>query len=397
MNLELTDRASDARPTKPAVVRTPPDAPSGRTRDAAIDVLRGLSIVLVVLHHVGLRIPLRRGVLADFLPARLLVALTGNGYEAVFVFFVISGFLITSNTLARWGALGAIDIRAFYRRRAARILPCLSLLVAVLAVLDRIGANHFVIDASRQSLARALLAVAGLHLNWYEGMTGYLPANWDVLWSLSIEEVFYLAFPVVCLLPGARRWLLPLAMLFALSLPWSHAALDGNEIWQEKAYLPGMSAIATGVIAALLAQRWRPPPRTATWLGVSGWVGLVAVFGFENLLWRSLKDGCLLVLTMSVAALLVASKASPVRDHRRLSRATRSLRSFGRLSYEVYLTHMFVVWLVVDVYRRIDADEAWGFLWYGPALGLSWALGRAVAHGVSLPVERAIRRRAVQE
>lgn len=124
------------------------------------------------------------------------------------------------------------------------------------------------IDASRQSLARALLAVAGLHLNWYEGMTGCLPANWDVLWSLSIEEVFYLAFPVVCLLPGAGRWLLPLAMLFALSLPWSHAALDGNEIWQEKAYLPGMSAIATGVIAALLAQRWRPPLRTATWLGV---------------------------------------------------------------------------------------------------------------------------------
>src|SRR5262245_56207048 len=70
-------------------------------RNQGIDLLRGLSIALVVMHHVDLRIRLKQTALAAILPARLLGALVHNGYEAVFVFFVISGFLITTNTLGR--------------------------------------------------------------------------------------------------------------------------------------------------------------------------------------------------------------------------------------------------------------------------------------------------------
>ena len=217
---------------------TKPDqaVPDTGARNAAIDLLRGLSILLVVMHHVALRIPLRDGALQAWLPRSVLGALSYNGYEAVFLFFVVSGFLIAGNAIDRWGSLAGIDLRAFYLRRVARILPCLLLLLGVLAALHLAGVPYFTIDREGQSLGRALLAVLGLHLNWYEGVTGYLPGNWDVLWSLSIEEAFYLGFPLLCLAIRRETTLLALLALLMLSLPIARAALVGNEIWQEKAW-----------------------------------------------------------------------------------------------------------------------------------------------------------------
>jgi len=364
-------------------------------RDPAIDALRGLCIVLVVLHHVGLRIGLKASVLAAWLPKRVLDALIWNGPEAVFVFFVVSGFLIASHVIERRGSLAAIDARDFYLRRAARILPGLLILLGVLSALHLAGLPDWTIDATKQSLPRALLAALGLHLNWYEGVTDtWLPAGWDVLWSLSIEELFYLGFPVACLLLARTRALVPLLAVLALSLPAARVAARGHEIWYEKATLPGMAAIATGVLAALLLARVpRLPARTVRLVQALGATGLGAVLFFEGELWRGLGEGTLLVLTGASAALLLAARWRAAAGPAAPARGLGWLRSCGRLSYEVYLTHMFVVWPVVYAWRATGADRAWGFLAYLPALALSWTLGALVRRGVTEPCERALRRR----
>ena len=369
----------------------PQDATARIPRNPGIDLLRGLSILLVVLHHIGLRLPLKASALAEWLPKRLLAALNWNGYEAVFVFFVLSGFLIAGHSIRRWGALARIDVAAFYRRRAARILPCLVLLVVVLSVLHLVGAADYVITREGQSLGRAILAVAGLHLNWYEGVTGYLPGGWDVLWSLSIEEVFYLGFPLLCLGVRSERLLLGLLAVLALSLPMTRAALEGNEIWQEKAYLPGMAAIATGVIAAMVAARWSARP---AWLDrslvVAGALGLASVLLVEGWWWSWIGNGVMLLLTISVACLAIGLD----REGRRALPGTAWLRSFGRLSYEVYLGHMFVVFAVVALWKAAGIAPYWSFLAYVPGVLGSWALGALVARAWSLPWERVLRQRS---
>jgi peptidoglycan/LPS O-acetylase OafA/YrhL len=365
------------------------DGPPLQRRNEAIDLLRGLSILLVVVHHIALRIPLKDGWLEQWLPRSLLNAFVYNGYEAVFLFFVVSGFLIAGNALERWGSLAAIDLRAFYVRRGARILPCLLLLVGVLAAFHTLGLAEFTIEGEGQSLPGAIAAVFGFYLNWYEGMTGYLPGNWDVLWSLSIEEVFYLGFPLLCLLVRKPAQLLLLLGLLALSLPMTRAALDANAIWQEKAYLPGMAAIATGVMAALLARRFAAGARARQLLCAFGCAGIAGNLLFGGLLWPLLGNGLVLGLTLSAGVLLFALHG----DTARAPQGTRWLTSMGRLSYEIYLSHMFVVFATVALYHQLGADPFFGFLWYAPVVLLCWLLGALIAHTWSIPCDRALRRR----
>lgn len=367
------------------------------SRNPGIDVLRGLSIVLVVVHHLGLRIPLRDGVLAPYVPRQLLGALIYNGYTGVFVFFVISGFLIALHSMERWGSLPRIDARGFYARRAVRILPGLLLIVAVLALMHALGVPDYTIDRPGQSLGGAVVSALGLHLNWYEARTGYLPGGWDVLWSLSIEETFYLGFPLLCLGLRRERWIWPPLVVLALSLPFSLAALAGDAIWQDKAYLPGMAAIAAGVLVAMLVRR---APRPAWWLvhglGVAGGLGLTAALLLGRQLRPVLGDGIMLLLTVSVGALLACLHWRHTGGRSRAHRLTAPLRSFGRLSYEIYLTHMFVVFALVRLFRGGGSDVHYGVVWYPPLLVLAWGLGLAMARGFVRPCERRLRRWLLQ-
>lgn len=114
-------------------------------RNPGIDLLRGIAIFLVLLTHIGTRIPLMKGILAAVLPKQVLIDITYNGGEGVIIFFVISGFLIATNSMQRWGSLGSIDARAFYVRRASRILPCLVALVAILSALHLAHVPDYVI------------------------------------------------------------------------------------------------------------------------------------------------------------------------------------------------------------------------------------------------------------
>jgi peptidoglycan/LPS O-acetylase OafA/YrhL len=361
-------------------------------RSSGIDLLRGFSILLVVVHHLGLRLPLHKTDAALVLPIPLLKGLIYNGYEAVFLFFVVSGFLITRHVLERDGALATVDWRGFYARRVARIAPCLLALIVVLLACHGLGVPNYVFDKPGQTPLGATLSALTFTLNVYEGNHGWLPGGWDVLWSLSVEEVFYLAIPLVCLTLGRTRWLVPALAALVLSVPFTRAAIVDNEVWSEKAYLPGMGAIAAGVLAALVRFRMGVPGAGARRaMAAVGVVSLGSIMFSGGWVWHAVHEGYLLLLIGAGALLVLASPEGGA-----AVRGTGWLRAMGRSSYEVYLTHMFVVYSLVGVARLTGTDGAWGWVWYAPAVLIAWALGHGVARYLSEPANRWLRRRLLR-
>ena len=177
-------------------------------RDARIDMLRGVSILLVLLHHFNIPYSLKDTGLAALLGWPFLHALARNGNYGVTMFFVVSGFLITRNALDRWGGLDRIRPGAFYTLRAARILPCLLLALLTVDALALAGVQIF---GNRADAAVSLWTVNAAALTaWVNVLIvqhGWINYPLGVLWSLSVEMAFYLLFPLACLaLRRGWRW-----------------------------------------------------------------------------------------------------------------------------------------------------------------------------------------------
>jgi len=359
-------------------------------RLSGVDVIRGLCIMNVVLHHTNIRIDFAESSLGQHFSKAAIHAIFWTGDYAVKIFFVISGFLITSSILGRWGELRNTDWKRFYGMRFARIAPCLLGLLAILSVLHLASAPGFTIDPQKTGLSRTLLAALTFHINWLEAHVGYLPGSWDVLWSLSVEETFYFAYPLLCRFVRNRFVLLTigLGLMAAGPLARAHAF---NDIWYDYSYLGGMDAIAIGCVTAIVARSERIS-RVPRWVLASVGILLVSVAWFRAIAMKlGISYNGLDVTVLAVGAALVIlaitrMEASEEGKSWLSGRWTAIVRWYGRNSYEVYLTHMFVVLWGVQLFRWRHISINAAPLWFLGVLVVAGILGAVVARFFSEPM-----------
>jgi peptidoglycan/LPS O-acetylase OafA/YrhL len=373
----------------------PPDKSRSWTRLDAVDLLRGLAILFVLMNHVNMRLYLAKVPYTESLPDQLVSSLVWNGQYGVQIFFAVSGFLITSTSLRRWGSLPRVSIRDFYALRLARIAPLLLLLLAVLCALHAANLKDFNVSPTTGGLGRALLAALTLHVNLLEAQRGYLPASWDVLWSLSVEETFYVLFPLLCRVLGRCKPSLLTALLltFVLLGPFARTAFThGNEVWQEYSYLGGMDAIALGCLTALALSQTRLSLPMSRLLGGLGAAMLIFILGFSLRAdaWGLARTGLDMTFLAIGTCMIIAAVAEL---EWRSPPAFTPLLKLGERSYEVYLTHMFVVFTLFDLF--VSAGKpllALPILFIGSVL-IAGLLGELIARCYSDPMNRFLRKR----
>jgi peptidoglycan/LPS O-acetylase OafA/YrhL len=295
----------------------------------ALAGLRAVAILLVIVFHA--HGPVLKG-----------------GFVGVDVFFVLSGFLITSLLLAEWEETKAIDLRAFYRRRLLRLTPPLFAMLAVYLIV----APH-AWPTGRHALSALLAAV---YVADYSRAFWDIPAQLSHTWSLSVEEHFYLLWPLALLF--ARRRLtvqqlagwLGAAWLFATL--WRAVCLINGHGWQEvycrfdthaSGIVLGCALAAAARDRDLMATIRRCLPSAAWWLPAVA----LAVWRYE---WGSpdVVVWGLSVVELATAAILVDLTNAPAGAiSRALSRPT--MVWIGTMSYGMYLWHYPVFRFMAEV------------------------------------------------
>ncbi|MDR3492136.1 MAG: acyltransferase [Gammaproteobacteria bacterium] len=352
-------------------------------RNEVIDFIRGFSILSVILLHCKIHLKIDESLLSITWVKWLL----SSGYYGVMSFFVVSGFLITSTCIRKWNKLQSINIGQFYLMRFSRIIPCLVALLTVLSFLHLIGIKKFIIQNT--SLQQSLFSALTFQINWLEAKVGYLPANWDILWSLSVEEIFYLFFPLLCLMLRNKKHLVFAMFIFILIGPLARTKFTDNDIWGEHSYLSCMDGIAIGCLAAMFADKLRSIT-LSRFLFTLGCL----LFGFIFFFRRQAFDIGITSLGLNVTLLEIGIAMIILATQQVNFKWFNSIRWFGRNSYEIYLTHSFVVLFVAGILYRSNQPTWLIVTEYLVVVLCSGLLGQLIASYYSEPLNRYIREKS---
>lgn len=318
------------------------DGSTGRI--AVVDGLRGTAILVVMLLHFAMMRPTGDGEV-------LFVALLETGWIGVDLFFVLSGFLITG---ILWDARGGDGFfRRFYARRTLRIFPLYYAFLFVVLIIFPALFEHYSAEHTGADQRIWLWTYLGNVLMARDGWEG-MPSHTTHLWSLAVEEQFYLIWPLFVFFLSRRAMIGTCLAILALS-PLVRLGIDmvmPNGVASYTLLPARLDGLALGGLIALAIRGKHSLPvlgRSGRRMLLVGGAGLLLLIAFGQ--WTGWKEllpalnrdvqlaGYSLVALL-FGGLLLHSLATPEgsRLHRLLS--SRMLQSFGKYSYGLYLFHV---------------------------------------------------------
>ncbi len=323
-------------------------------RAPGLDGIRALAVLAVIGFHAG----------APELP---------GGFLGVDVFFVLSGFLITDLLVTEYCRLGRLDLKKFWGRRARRLLPPLAVMLIV------VTAAATVIEPSQESSLRlALLAAVTYTSNWYQIIhhVSYFAslgpmAPLDHLWSLAIEEQFYLIWPlilwfVILRLNGRRAWVTATLLgaglsALAMALEYTPGGNPSAVYYGTYTHASGLligAALAMACPLATLASTSPERTRRLDALGIAGLAILAWAIGHFSGSDPAVYPAGLILAALGAAGLVAAAASNGVVA---AMTGLRPLRWIGVRSYAMYLWHWPVIALTGAVAGQAAASSPW--LW----------------------------------
>jgi peptidoglycan/LPS O-acetylase OafA/YrhL len=361
---------------------TEPPTPAPPARYAGLDGLRAIAVLAVMLFH-------------------LTPGLLPGGYLGVDLFFVISGFLITSLLARERETTGRIRLAEFWRRRARRLLPALGVLVLACCSLALLAGGNVLVGLGRQELGAATFSS-----NWLSIVAGssYFaetsPELFRNLWSLAVEEQFYLVWPLALLaLLLVRSRVLRCAIVGVIALASALAmaielAPGGDATRVYYGTDTHSFGLALGALLALASRSWWPWP-----LGWPRWsrvalpsAGAAAVLALLAAAVVMPADADLpyrggLAAVAALTALAIAGATMPGSLLGRVLDVA-PLRWIGERSYGLYLWHWPLFVLAGALLPSLALDGI------GGGLG-AWALGGVA--GAATVVAAALSYRFVEQ
>lgn len=345
-------------------------------RNSFIDRLRGLAILMVLFGH-----SLRYGPgWTEIFPAWFATNVVESAFYGVSIFFAISGYLITGKFIRASSEGLHVDPRDFYIKRIGRIIPPLTLLMVFTAALAvAMGAALKGAD-----LAKGAIWIIQLDFATAATFIPHTESSWDQLWSLSVEETFYVFLPLVALLVTTTR-ALAFCLVTAVIVGLLYKATGGSQY----AFFGAFDQLAIGGLAAIYAPSIRThlsdrSSRALRWLGIAAITALYFTAPFSRPFWTT-------CVAVAAAVYIVGSQVKSPSSRPLL----HTVEHFGILSYEIYLFHMVVLWATTFLIRAFHSAALFGIVKFavlGFRLWMIYFVSSLVAKHYSDPANASVRK-----